>query len=271
MPIELGGWELPAGANIAPSIYLIHRRPDIYPEPLEFRPERFLDDPPGTYEWIPFGGGVRRCLGASFAAFEMKVVIRAVLRSKAVLGLGVVVAVAVPALTLPRLPQVSIWPVVLGLLPWVAAKYLLYPLRWRALTDAGLSRWWHVRASAEAELLGLFTPGNIGADVWRVRRLTHRGLARGDAITSVGMDRLVGAIGLAVFGARTHPSIEATANRVRASFTLPLTHGHLTETFRKWPPKYTRVPSTDRSTVCTFPPVLTLNKTLPKSSCTSKP
>ena len=79
-PMEFGGWELPAGANIAPSIYLLHRRPDIYPEPLEFRPERFLgDDAPGTYEWIPFGGGVRRCLGASFALFEMKVVLRSVL------------------------------------------------------------------------------------------------------------------------------------------------------------------------------------------------
>jgi cytochrome P450 len=81
-PMELGGWELPAGVNIAPSIYLIHRRPDLYPDPLEFRPERFLDDPPGTYEWIPFGGGVRRCLGASFATFEMKIVIRAVLASR---------------------------------------------------------------------------------------------------------------------------------------------------------------------------------------------
>jgi cytochrome P450 len=81
-PMEFGGWELPAGVNIAPSIYLMHRRADIYPEPLEFRPERFLDDPPGTYEWIPFGGGVRRCLGASFAVFEMKIVIRAVLAAR---------------------------------------------------------------------------------------------------------------------------------------------------------------------------------------------
>jgi len=81
-PMELGGWELPAGANIAPSIYLVHRRPDIYRQPLAFRPERFLDDPPGTYEWIPFGGGVRRCLGASFAAFEMKIVLRAALRAR---------------------------------------------------------------------------------------------------------------------------------------------------------------------------------------------
>ena len=71
--MTIGEWDLPAGVHIAPSIYLLHRRPDIYPEPLAFRPERFLgDDTPGTYEWIPFGGGVRRCLGASFAMFEMR-------------------------------------------------------------------------------------------------------------------------------------------------------------------------------------------------------
>ena len=63
-PMRFGPWELPEGVHIAPSIYLMHRRADLYPEPLEFRPERFLgDDAPGTYEWIPFGGGVRRCLG----------------------------------------------------------------------------------------------------------------------------------------------------------------------------------------------------------------
>jgi cytochrome P450 len=78
-PMRFGPWELPAGVHIAPSIYLMHRRPDLYPEPLAFRPERFLDDPPGTYEWIPFGGGVRRCLGASFALFEMRVVLGTVL------------------------------------------------------------------------------------------------------------------------------------------------------------------------------------------------
>ncbi|MHB8491212.1 MAG: cytochrome P450 [Solirubrobacteraceae bacterium] len=75
-PMELGGWRLPAGVGIVPSIYLVHRRPDIYPEPDAFLPERFLDSSPGTYTWIPFGGGVRRCLGASFAQFEMKVVLR---------------------------------------------------------------------------------------------------------------------------------------------------------------------------------------------------
>ena len=79
-PMELGGRLLPAGASIVPSIHLVHRRADIYPEPNEFRPERFIEAeggrPPGTYTWIPFGGGIRRCLGAAFAQFEMEVVLR---------------------------------------------------------------------------------------------------------------------------------------------------------------------------------------------------
>lgn len=79
-PMQLGGRLLPAGASIVPSIYLVHRRPEIYPEPDAFRPERFIESeggrPPGTYTWIPFGGGIRRCLGAAFAQFEMEVVLR---------------------------------------------------------------------------------------------------------------------------------------------------------------------------------------------------
>jgi cytochrome P450 len=75
-PVEIGGYELPAGVSVAPCVYLVHRNPEIYPEPQRFRPERFLDNPPGTYTWIPFGGGVRRCLGASFAQFEMAVVLK---------------------------------------------------------------------------------------------------------------------------------------------------------------------------------------------------
>lgn len=74
-PIELGGVELPAGVTVVPSIYLMHRRPDIYPEPEQFRPERFLEERAGTYTWIPFGGGVRRCLGAAFAEYEMRIVL----------------------------------------------------------------------------------------------------------------------------------------------------------------------------------------------------
>jgi cytochrome P450 len=75
-PVEIGGYELPAGVSVAPCIYLVHRNPEIYPEPERFRPERFLENPPGTYTWIPFGGGVRRCLGASFSQFEMTVVLK---------------------------------------------------------------------------------------------------------------------------------------------------------------------------------------------------
>ncbi len=75
-PMEIGGRLLPAGASVAPSIYLVHRNPEVYPEPERFRPERFLEQPAGTYTWIPFGGGVRRCLGGAFAEFEMAVVLR---------------------------------------------------------------------------------------------------------------------------------------------------------------------------------------------------
>ncbi len=82
VPIELLGYSLPAGSVLMVAIYLIHSDPEIYPEPKEFRPERFLEDSPKGSEggaWIPFGGGVRRCLGASLAQYEMAVVIRTVL------------------------------------------------------------------------------------------------------------------------------------------------------------------------------------------------
>jgi cytochrome P450 len=79
-PFELLGRELPAGVKVAPCIFLVHRNPDIYPDPDSFRPERFLDEGPGTYTWFPFGGGIRRCIGASFALFEMNVVLKTMLR-----------------------------------------------------------------------------------------------------------------------------------------------------------------------------------------------
>jgi cytochrome P450 len=75
-PLELHGYELPVGTTVAPCIYLVHRRPDVYPDPHAFRPERFLENPAATYSWIPFGGGVRRCIGASFALFEMRTVLQ---------------------------------------------------------------------------------------------------------------------------------------------------------------------------------------------------
>jgi cytochrome P450 len=77
-PFSVAGHELPAGVAVVPTILLVHTREDIYPQPFAFRPERFLEKPAGTYTWIPFGGGVRRCLGAAFALFEMKAVLRAV-------------------------------------------------------------------------------------------------------------------------------------------------------------------------------------------------
>jgi cytochrome P450 len=77
---ELGGYTIPPGTEINPSIAVTHRRADRYPGPRDFRPERFLGpDPPDTYAWIPFGGGTRRCLGASFALQEMRVVTRRIL------------------------------------------------------------------------------------------------------------------------------------------------------------------------------------------------
>lgn len=77
--IELGGYRLPAGTLVMPAIAALHFRADLYPEPDEFRPERFLQGTPDAYTWIPFGGGVRRCIGASFAQFEMRVIIKTIL------------------------------------------------------------------------------------------------------------------------------------------------------------------------------------------------
>jgi cytochrome P450 len=77
---EVAGWRLPAGTLVLPAIAVLHARPDLYESPAEFRPERFLDGGAESYAWIPFGGGVRRCIGASFAQVEMKTVLREVLR-----------------------------------------------------------------------------------------------------------------------------------------------------------------------------------------------
>ncbi len=87
-PMTIGGFDLPAGVSVAPCIQLVHRRPDVYPEPRAFRPERFLERPAGTYTWIPFGGGVRRCIGAAFATLEMKTVLREVLQRVTVTANG---------------------------------------------------------------------------------------------------------------------------------------------------------------------------------------
>jgi cytochrome P450 family 135 len=78
-PRVIGGWELPAGIRVYPAILLVHRREDLYPGAGEFRPERFLDEGAESYSWLPFGGGIRRCIGAALAQAEMAEVIRVVL------------------------------------------------------------------------------------------------------------------------------------------------------------------------------------------------
>jgi cytochrome P450 len=81
-PVKIGEYEYPAGVALLASVFLVHHDSRIYPEPYAFRPERFLETPPGTYTWIPFGGGRRRCIGASFAMQEMKIVLRTVLATR---------------------------------------------------------------------------------------------------------------------------------------------------------------------------------------------
>ena len=80
-PRTIGGWELPAGIRVHPAIAVIHMREDLYRQPGEFRPERFLEGETESYGWLPFGGGIRRCVGASLAQAEMTEVIRAVVSS----------------------------------------------------------------------------------------------------------------------------------------------------------------------------------------------
>jgi cytochrome P450 len=76
------GLSLPVGTDVTPAIWLTHTRADLYPEPYAFRPERFLEDSPTTYGWVPFGGGIRRCLGAAFAEMEMRVVLETILQRR---------------------------------------------------------------------------------------------------------------------------------------------------------------------------------------------
>jgi len=77
--VELGPYRIPAGTIVMPGIVGLHFREHLYPQPHEFRPERFVDATPAPYTWIPFGGGIRRCIGATFAQFEMRVIIRTIL------------------------------------------------------------------------------------------------------------------------------------------------------------------------------------------------
>ena len=79
-PYTLGSWTVPVGARIAPSIYLAGRRPDAYPNPTRFDPERWIGVKPDPFTWLPFGGGIRRCIGMAFAMFEMRVVLQTIVQ-----------------------------------------------------------------------------------------------------------------------------------------------------------------------------------------------
>ncbi len=115
-------------------------------------------------------------------------------------AIGLLVAVGVSLWSLGRIPHASWQPALLGLLPWVLGKYVLCPLRWHALSTGGQRRRWHLRVYAESELLGLASPAHLGADVWRMHRLQRSsGMNRPSAVAEVALDRLVGALGLAVF------------------------------------------------------------------------
>jgi cytochrome P450 len=77
-PRTIGGWDLPAGIRVYPAIVVVHLREDLYPQPHEFRPQRFIEEEATSYSWLPFGGGIRRCIGAALAQAEMAEVIRTV-------------------------------------------------------------------------------------------------------------------------------------------------------------------------------------------------
>jgi cytochrome P450 len=79
--VDLAGYRLPAGVTLLPAIAFVHENPALFSAPREFRPERFLNGEEGsTYTWIPFGGGVRRCLGMGFASLQMRLILRTILK-----------------------------------------------------------------------------------------------------------------------------------------------------------------------------------------------
>jgi hypothetical protein len=113
---------------------------------------------------------------------------------------ALLVAITVSLWSFHRVSGASWEPAIFGLVPWVVGKYLLCPLRWHSLSTGGRTRRWYLRAYAESELLGLASPGHIGADLWRMHRLrADAGMARPCAVAEVALDRLIGALGLTVF------------------------------------------------------------------------
>ena len=113
------------------------------------------------------------------------------------------VTAAISVWGIARIPDASPVPVLLALLPFAVGKYVLCPLRWHALSVSGRGRWWHLRAYAEGELLGLLSSVPASADLWRARRLHGVGLPSGCAVAEVALDRLVGMVGIGLAVALT--------------------------------------------------------------------
>lgn len=113
-----------------------------------------------------------------------------------VCGAALALSAGVSLWSVARLPAASPVPLILGLIPFALGKYVLCPLRWHALSQSGRGRWWHIRAYAESELLGLLAPVHAAADLWRVHRLHAIGLGRAAAVGEVALDRVVGTVAI---------------------------------------------------------------------------
>ncbi len=131
-----------------------------------------------------------------------------------------VLTLAVAVWEVSRLPRLRPGPVLLGSVPWLLGKYVLCPLRWHGVSVSGRGRRWHLRVYAEGELLGLLSPGHAAADVWRVAQLRGLGLDRATGIADVALDRVLGAVGTAVFvllaGASLPPRVAVVGGLVLA-------------------------------------------------------
>ena len=146
------------------------------------------------------------------------------LRSRPLRIAALLLAVGVSAFNLERVPELSVAPVLVGLVPWMIGKYVLCPLRWHGLSAGGQTRRWHLRVYAESELMGLATPAHAGADLWRAEQLHRVGMDRPSSFADVGLDRLVGAIGMAVFvllaGAALPPQVVLAALAIAMTMLL---------------------------------------------------
>ena len=133
-------------------------------------------------------------------------------------------AAAVAGWQLTRLPDATLPPAFLGLAAFTVGKYVICPLRWHSLSASGKARPWHLKVYAESEVIGMLSPANAGADLWRIHQLHKIGMDRPHAVMDVGLDRMVGAVGLTVFsiagGAALPPGFALAAVGIAAVVVL---------------------------------------------------